>query len=120
MEDFQELNIFHLKVDKEIFDQIKEHCLRDKIYESCGIVYGHKELKFLPCENKSLINKIIHFAICPSYIINYDVKYIVHSHVIASAEPSELDKRKSKEQGIPFIIYSLRDDDFCIYENIGV
>ena len=109
-----------MKVDNKILNEIKQYCLKDKIHESCGIVYGGEQLKFLPCKNESLLNKKIYFSICPSYIINYDVKYIVHSHVVASAEPSEFDKRKSKEQGIPFIIYSLRDDDFYIYENISV
>ena len=45
---------------------------------------------------------------------------IVHSHCIGSADPSLTDLRCADSLGIPFLIYSTIDNNFCLYENKSV
>lgn len=82
----------------------------------CGVIYSHKEkLIFLQCQNfaKDRVNS---FLIDPLIFIKYKIKYIVHSHIIGPSTPSQKDKVSAKECCIPFLIYSLKDDDFTLYE----
>ena len=88
--------------------------------ECCGLIVScEEELIFKPTKN-------IHpdptwfFAIDSIELIEYDVQYIFHSHWNGSSRPSEFDKKSSNELCIPFLIYSLIDDDFYLYENISV
>lgn len=108
------------RITKEILDQVKKYCKQFPHQEACGIIYEKsKQLYFLPCENQSLDSKF-HFVIDPGILIEYDVQYVVHSHTICSAKPSINDMKNSDESCIPYLIYSLRDDDFYLYENVGV
>jgi len=106
--------------DKKILSQIKEKFLEKPNQESCGIIYkDSRELRFLSVENKSW-NREKHFVIDPEIIIAYCPEYIVHSHVDSCANPSELDKKVSNELAIPYLIYSIKYNDFFLYKNIGV
>lgn len=108
------------KINKTILDEIRKYCRKFKKQESCGVVYfNNSTLSFLPCENISRSPEY-YFLIDPVILIDYDVQYIVHSHVIGSSQPSENDINSSNELCIPYLIYSLRDNDFFLYENIGV
>lgn len=108
------------KINKAILDEIKKYCQKFKKQESCGIIYlNDSALSFLPCKNISKSPEF-YFSIDPLILIDYDVKYIVHSHAVGSAKPSENDINSSNELCIPYLIYSLRDNDFFLYENIGV
>ena len=113
--------LIHLnKINKIILDEIKEYCRQFTKKESCGVIYlNDSHLSFLPCENISQ-SPDYYFSIDPVILIDYDVQYIVHSHVIGSSQPSESDISNSNELCIPYLIYSLRDNDFFLYENIGV
>ena len=53
-------------------------------------------------------------------MIDYDVAYVVHSHCFGPARPSMLDKKAQHEICIPFLIYSIEDDKFSIYDNMCV
>jgi len=72
-------------------------------------------LKFLGCQNLSNYPEV-HFRINPEVLIENNVVFIYHSHVNASSFPSPFDIKMYKQLCIPFLIYSLRDDDFYIYE----
>ena len=121
MEVFLERKNFQLnKISKDLLAEIKKYCLEDSHNESCGIIYlQNDELKFLRCKNESAYPRG-HFTINPIILIDYDVQYVVHSHTIGSARPSENDIKNSDELCIPYLIYSLRDDEFYLYENISV
>ena len=121
MEVFLEQKDFLLSnIPQYILDKIKLYANQFPDEETCGIIFKKNcELYFKPCENISP-KKSVHFVINPKILIDYNVSYIYHSHVNASAEPSQLDKKICNELCIPYIIYSLRDDDFYIYESVGV
>lgn len=108
------------KIPNNILEQIKTYCRKNSNIECCGVVHCQNEqLLFLECENIS--NNAAHnFVIDPVILIDYDVQYVVHSHIIGSSQPSINDVRNSDESCIPYLIYSLRDDDFYLYENISV
>jgi len=55
-----------------------------------------------------------------SIIIDYEPVVIVHSHTRSCATPSEIDINASDELCIPYLIYSIRFDEFYLYENISV
>lgn len=95
-------NLSHLSADEEI----------------CGIIYdGCKN--FIQCKNISN-NKSNSFCIDPYVFIEYDVNIVFHSHVIGSSSPSCWDMDSSNKINIPYLIYSLRDKDFYLYNNVGV
>lgn len=113
--------LIHLnKINKIILDEIKGYCCKFTKEESCGIIYlNNFSLSFLPCRNTSQSPEF-YFSIDPVILVDYDVQYIVHSHIVGPAKPSESDISNSNELCIPYLIYSLRDNDFFLYENIGV
>jgi proteasome lid subunit RPN8/RPN11 len=103
-------------ISERILFEIKKYAKSKDTEESCGIIYQKgEELSFLKCENLSK-NKSVHFEIDPRYLVEYNVFYIYHSHVNASAKPSIFDIKMYNQILIPFLIYSLRDDDFYIYK----
>lgn len=107
-------------IPKFILDQIKIICKSAPNQECCGIIFkeNHK-LSILECKNLSE-NIRTSFVIDPVYFIEYDVKYVYHSHCIRSCSPSVFDMKSSDELCIPFLIYSLRDDNFYLYGNVSV
>jgi proteasome lid subunit RPN8/RPN11 len=108
------------KIPQNILEQIKNYCRKNPDIECCGVVYCENEqLSFLECENIS-DNPTYNFVIDPVILIDYDVEYIVHSHPVGSSRPSTNDIRNSDESCIPYLIYSIRDNDFYLYENISV
>lgn len=108
------------EIPENILDEIKIFCKHKTNEESCGlIVLEDKKIIFKPCKNISP-NPRFSFLISPKKIIEYDPICIVHSHLNSSAYPSEKDRISSDELCIPFLIYSLRDNVFFLYNNIGV
>jgi proteasome lid subunit RPN8/RPN11 len=107
-------------LDNQILNQIKNHCLQSLNQESCGLVIDSKHgAKVFPCKNESLFPEF-HFKINLNVFIENKVLYVYHSHVNCSVRPSILDRKYSEELCVPFLIYSIRDDEFGIYDNIGV
>ena len=107
-------------IDSELLEQIIKYCRRNTKHESCGIICEiNEKLKFIECKNTHPFPEY-NFCINPRILLEYDVKYIVHSHPIGSSRASENDKNNSNELCIPYLIYSLRDDDFYLYENVSV
>lgn len=107
-------------IAQEILHEIIDYCNLLKNEESCGVVVqlnGAK--KFIPCENIAL-DKQKYFALDSNIYIDYDVDMIVHSHCLGSANPSKLDRSCSDDLEVPFLIYSIIDDNFCLYENKSV
>lgn len=103
-------------IPEHILLEIKKYARGKKYEESCGIIYEKAaKLNFLKCENLSK-NKNVHFEIDPRYLVEYDASYIYHSHVNCSSKPSFFDVKMYNQILIPFLIYSLRDDDFYIYK----
>lgn len=108
------------KISAEILNKIKIYCKQNSNVESCGVIVSLEgQDVFVECENLSK-KPAGNFYINPRILIDYDVKYIVHSHTNCSSRPSENDIVQCNEICIPYLIYSLRDDDFFLYENISV
>lgn len=108
-------------LEKEgLLSLIKTQFKDDLKRESCGIIYRKNgELSFLKVKNMSG-DPENHFLINPAVIIDYSPLVIVHSHVDSCAAPSQLDISSSNELCIPYLIYSIRFDEFYLYENISV
>ena len=94
-----------------------------KVYdkqESCGLIISRGlGVEFLECVNLSK-NPECSFVIDTKKFIENKVLYVYHSHVNCSANPSKMDILTSNELGVPFLIYSLKCDEFRVYENISV
>lgn len=103
-------------IDREILKQIKFYAQSKPREETCGVVAClDEQLFFRPCDNLSSY-KEKYFLINPRILIEYDVRLIYHSHVESSSKPSLCDIKNYENILIPFLIYSLRDDDFYIYQ----
>ena len=106
--------------NKKLLNTIKDYARLFNTQESCGLIVEKLSgVSFIECENLSE-NPKYHFEIDPKIFIENKVLYVYHSHVNSSAKPSKLDKKMCDELCIPYLIYSLRDDDFYLYENISV
>ena len=103
-----------------LLEKIERYSLNKPEEESCGIILKNKNnLIFKPCENLA-VDKKMAFYIDPFIMINESPLYIFHSHPISSSKPSVLDMKISDELCIPFLIYSIKDKDFFLYENMSV
>lgn len=113
-------NIVLNDVPKFILDEIKTICRSSPNQECCGIIFKeNNQFSILECENLSE-NIKTSFIVDPYCFIEYDVKYVYHSHCLGGSYPSVCDIKCSDELCIPFLIYSLRDDNFYLYENVSV
>ena len=107
-------------IPQGILDEIKKYCLKNKQEESCGLIYSEQnKLIWVSCDNIAK-NKTFNFMIDTRKMIDYNVEYVVHSHCFGPAKPSILDKKAQGEICIPYLIYSIEDDNFVIYENVSV
>lgn len=103
------------RLSKEILDEIADYAKRFRLEESCGLVVEEGDcLRFVACKNLSR-RRDMHFLINPEILIENNVFCIYHSHVNHSPSPSKLDIKSSNDLCIPYLIYSLRDDDFYFY-----
>ena len=106
--------------NNELLNIIRKYALSLSTQESCGlIVRKNSGVEFVKCDNLSESPEH-NFEINPKIFIENKVLYVYHSHVNCSADPSRLDVLYSNELCVPFLIYSIRDDEFKIYENISV
>lgn len=120
MDFLEQKSIILNDISKFILEEIKTICKSKPCQESCGIIFKeNNRLSLLECSNLSQ-DVSSSFLIDPVFFIEYNVEYVFHSHCIGSASPSACDMKCSNELCIPFLIYSLRDDNFYLYENIGV
>ena len=108
------------KIPENILSECKNYALGFKKEECCGIIMSRGEgLVFKACDNIHS-NKEGFFAINPVNLIEDEVEYIFHSHWNGGSRPSSCDIRSSEELCIPFLIYSLTDDDFYLYRSMSV
>jgi len=103
-----------VNIPNAILEEIRCYAKKFPNEESCGVIIKDRVLKFLPCENLSK-NKLYHFVMDPFILIENNVVVLFHSHVNSSSSPSCLDKKIMYELGLPFLIYSLRDDNFDLH-----
>lgn len=103
-----------------ILDECKKYAHQFPNQECCAVITKqNNNLKFKPCENIHP-DKQGFFAINPEEFIYNDVAYVFHTHWNGPCRPSSFDKKSSDELCVPFLIYSLIDDRFFLYENISV
>jgi proteasome lid subunit RPN8/RPN11 len=116
----EQKNIVLNNISRFVLEQIKNISKMKKNQECCGVIYENSYgLNVLECENLSEDTRKS-FVIDPIYFIEYNVVCVFHSHCVGSSCPSVYDMNCSDELCMPYLIYSLRDDDFYLYENISV
>jgi proteasome lid subunit RPN8/RPN11 len=104
------------EIPEEVLREIESYAKSIPQEESCGVIaLVNNNLSFIPCENLSE-NRYSNFFIDPNILIDNNVVYIYHSHVDQSSKPSFLDIKSSKSLCIPYLIYSLRDEDFYLHK----
>ena len=99
--------------------KIAEGNLRNEV---CGFVgFDRKEQEFVIKEAKNAAQDPQHFfLINPLEYLLFKEGYLMvalfHSHLVATEEPSEFDKKMSENCCNPFLIYSLNTEKINIYE----
>ena len=103
----------------ELKSQLKEHALSDTTKECCGLFVN--DGKYIPLQNESK-NPSESFVIELASIREIENKQniigIFHSHLDGTF--SGVDKHISEIKKIPSIIYKIKEDEFEIYEPIGL
>ena len=119
MEDFLELTNTNIN-KKNFYDEIKYAALKNKKEEVCGLVIKNclEEIVILECEN-IFEKKQEGFIISPEIFLNissknYEIIAVYHSHPNSSSVPSQTDLVQSEALCLPFLIYSLKYDDFYV------
>ena len=120
MEDFLEstnININNLG----FYSHIKQQALGNPQEEVCGLILKNslEEVSVLACENIHEDKKEA-FVISPEIFLNilnkgYQILAVYHSHVNYTAQPSQADLRQSESLCLPFVVYSVRYDDFYVH-----
>ena len=104
------------EIPEKVLCEIESYAKSIPLEESCGVIaLVGSNFIFIACENLSK-NKYSNFFIDPNILIDNNVIYIYHSHVDQSSKPSFLDIKSSKCLCIPYLIYSLRDEDFYLHK----
>lgn len=100
-----------------MMDCIYEAAKKRAPNEMCGIITNDNE--FIEFENIAK-NKKSHFKIDPitfgMYQLNSKIKYVVHSHYDSKCNPSQHDIDNCNSVGIPYLIVSYPDKEYCIVE----
>lgn len=115
-----------ISINKNILQQILE--VVEKVPEECcGFLFGiisektKKVISFFPVQNTSKENKAFRYEISPSdylkaenFALNQELEVIgiYHTHINASAFPSETDRRLAFPE-FSYIIISLMNQKFC-------
>ena len=100
---------------EKLKQKIKIYSIDNRSIESCGLVVGSSGgEEFVPCRNLSPCPELS-FTFSAKYLLVDNLKYIFHSHPSSSSRPSYIDKKYCNELRIPFLIYSLVEDDFSLY-----
>lgn len=115
-----EVNIF--KNSKQALDKIESHCLAHSFIEICGFLgYDTQKRKYIvQLENNRSPDPQNFFAIDPLKYLLFKQKYtlaaVFHSHIIGDEQASEFDIKMSENSCIPFLVYGLNTNKFCIYQ----
>jgi proteasome lid subunit RPN8/RPN11 len=111
----------NIEFDKKIKYQIKKECLKNKIEESCGLIFfDEKKYEFDIYPSKNIAkNKNNFFEISPrEYLkcsLNYKIIGCYHSHIDENIEFSEFDKINSNKNNLIYVLYNIKYDKFNIY-----
>jgi proteasome lid subunit RPN8/RPN11 len=106
-----------MRLTKKIKEKIKQHALKEVPRECCGlIVSSDKDVDVLPCNNGSWQPE--HHFVIPA--LDYvkasnsgKIEAIYHSHPDGPAEFSLADQQNYNATKERFILYSVKDDQFC-------
>ncbi len=100
--------------------QIVNHAKQNPEEEVCGFIVLCEDLsvRVVPAINENP-NKSECFSISPQKFIstklNNKILAIYHSHPKGNCFPSDRDRNASKEMGIPYLIYGLKNDSTFLY-----
>ncbi|MDA9577901.1 Mov34/MPN/PAD-1 family protein [Gammaproteobacteria bacterium] len=100
-----------------MMDTLYETAKKRAPEEMCGIITNDNE--FIEFENIAE-NKKSHFKMDAitfgMYQLKSNIKYVVHSHYDSKCNPSEDDINNCNSVGIPYLIVSYPEKDYCIVE----
>ncbi len=105
---------------KEALSYFKKQALFCPVMEVCGLL-GKKDssycAKILKNTHQDPKN---YFSIDPreylKFIREYSLVAVFHSHYVGDSQPSDFDKANSESTLAPFLIYSLPEKKFSLYE----
>lgn len=108
---------------KEALVSLKNQALFCPTMEICGFL-GKKDGQYTakPLKNKHS-NPREFFSIDPleqlKFIREYEMVAVFHSHCAGDSQPSDFDKANSENTLFPFLIYSLPEKKFSLFEPLG-
>lgn len=111
------------ELNPEVLENLKKYANTQPEREVAGfLVESDGRVNFVEAENECHINDQEHVAVVGGlqYILaekQGDIQAFFHSHVGDNDEqPSEADKLASKHFALPFIIFSIKTQQFSCYE----
>lgn len=107
----------------EVKEDILVHVNEDAPREACGlVVIKNGRVSYTRCSNVA-VDPTVDFVISPNDIIraevNGSIAAVVHSHPYALPKPSEADRVKCEESGLPWIIVNYPNGDMAAIEPTG-
>lgn len=102
-----------------MMQDIFKHAEQEAPRECCGLVIEENDNeKYIPLENLSTEKDEFEMdgETFVRYLLKSKIKYVVHSHYEQKCSPSEHDINNCNSVGIPYLIVSYPDKEFCIVE----
>lgn len=114
-------SIYVLDSLQDILNILKNDAEKNLFCEICGFVGVTKNKKYIykRIQNRSK-SPDSYFIMDPydflNFIKDYSLLTIFHSHLFGDEQYSEFDAKTSENCCVPFLIYSVTTEKFCIYE----
>jgi proteasome lid subunit RPN8/RPN11 len=114
-------NLFYFKNSKELISFLKKEGDYSLFAELCGLVGldENDNIVYKKMQNRSKSPEA-YFLIDPfdylSFMKNYRILVIYHTHLYGDSSPSDFDEKTSENCCFPFLIYSVTTEKFSIYE----
>ncbi len=117
----------------EQFDELADHAASCMPNESCALLIGRYVARDSMVEKVEVVKNIDasperQFSVGVEELIGHyrkaesrgaEVVGIFHSHPTSGTHPSPTDERYMAANPVAWVIYSVRDDDFCAYAMDG-
>lgn len=115
------------------FDELADHAASCMPNESCALLIGRYVARDAVVEKVEVVKNIDarperQFSVGAEELISHyrkaesggaEVVGIFHSHPTSGMHPSPTDERYMEVNPVAWVIYSVRDDDFCAYVRDG-
>jgi proteasome lid subunit RPN8/RPN11 len=103
-------------IQETIKDEIRRHAREAMPEEACGFVLPDGEVMRARNRSQAPLDSFVTDGKTMLEAVSKRASFLYHSHPSGNAKPSALDETSCKRMGIPYLIYSVDQDEFEIFD----